>query len=74
MRYRRCQEIGKRRENIQKRRTTRAIYGKKAIWLVRQKIQQGILGKVRKKLKMMEGRKNKRTKNNKNNKRGEGGN
>jgi len=37
--------------------------------LVRQKIQQGILGKVRKKLEMMERRKNKGMKNNRNNKR-----
>ena len=35
MRYRRCWKTEKKRGNIQERGTARAIYSKKAIWLVR---------------------------------------
>ena len=38
MKYKRCQETRKRKGNIQERGTARAIYGKKAIWLVREKV------------------------------------
>ena len=67
-RYRRCKITRKRKRNIQKRRTARTIYSKKAIWMVRQTIWRGILGKTRKKLKTIERRIDKRTKNYGNNK------
>jgi len=36
-------------------RTTRKIHGKEAIWMVRQEIRARILGKIGKKLEMIEG-------------------
>jgi len=38
MRYGRCKMTRERGRNIQKRRTARTIYSKKAIWMVRQTI------------------------------------
>jgi len=35
MEYRRCKMARKRKKNIQERRTTRTIYSKETIWIVR---------------------------------------
>jgi len=36
-------------------RTTREVYGEEVVWMVRQAIRPGILGKDRKELEAMEG-------------------
>jgi len=41
--------------DIQARRIIREVHSEDAIWMVRQKIQPRILGKVRKKLEIMKG-------------------
>ena len=69
IRYRRYKTTRERGRNIQKGGTAGMIYSKKAIWIVRQTIWQGILGKTGKKLETIERRTNKRTKNYRNNKR-----
>jgi len=54
-RYKRCSKTRTQGRNVQKRRIAGKIYGKKAIWMVRQEIQPRILGKIRKKLETIEG-------------------
>jgi len=43
------------RRDVPMKRTTREIYGKKVVWMVRQAIRPGILGKDGKELEAMEG-------------------
>jgi len=50
----RCGKMRTQRRNVQKERIARKIYGKKTIWMVRQKIQPRILGKIEKELKTVE--------------------
>ena len=63
----RCKMAKKRRRDIQKRRTTRMIYSKETIWMVRQAIWQGILEKIKKELETIEKGTSKRKKNFRNN-------
>ena len=55
MRHGRCGMTRVRRGYVPTKRTTRKVHGKDAIWVVRQEIQSGILGKIRKELEAMEG-------------------
>jgi len=50
----RCGKTRTQRRNVQKERIARKIYGKKTIWMVRQKIQPRILGKIEEELKTVE--------------------
>ena len=52
--YGRCGKTRTQRRNIPARRITREVHSKNVIWLVGQAIRPEILGKVRKKLEMME--------------------
>ena len=54
MRSGRCGKTRTQRKNVQKERIARKIYGKKTIWMVRQKIQPRILGKIEEELKTVE--------------------
>ena len=54
MRSGRCGKTRTQRRNVQKERIARKIYGKKTIWMVRQKIQPRILGKIEEELKTVE--------------------
>jgi len=54
-RHRRCGAARMRGNDVQAWRTSREVYGEDAIWVVRQTVRPGILGKVRKKLETMEG-------------------
>jgi len=53
-RYGRCGKTRMRGRDVQKERIARKIYSKKTIWIVRQEIQLGILGKIGEKLEMVE--------------------
>jgi len=55
MGYGRCGVTRARRRNVPTKRTTREVYGEEVVWMVRQAIQLGILGKDGKELEMMEG-------------------
>ena len=53
------------RRDVPTKRTTREVYGKEVIWIVRQAIRPGILGKDGKKLEAMEGQEASKKRDNK---------
>ena len=53
--YRRCDATRVRRRDVPMKRTTREVYGKEVVQMVRQAIRSGILGEIRKKLETIEG-------------------
>jgi len=53
--YERCGATRARRRDVPMKRTTREVYGKEVVQMVRQAIQPGILGKDGKELEAMEG-------------------
>ena len=54
-RHERCGVARTRGNDIQAWRTSREVYSEDTIWVVRQMVRPGILGKIRKKLETMEG-------------------
>jgi len=54
MGYGRCGVARARRRNVLMKRTSREVYSEKVVWMVRQAIRPGILGKNGKKLEAIE--------------------
>ena len=54
MGYRRCGTARVQRRNVPMRRTSREVHNKEVVWMVRQAIRLGILGKDGKELEVME--------------------
>ena len=52
--------------DVQVWRITREVHGEGVIWMVRQTIRPGILGKIRKKLETMEGQETSKKRNDEN--------
>ena len=62
-RHRKCSTTRPQRRNVPTGRTTRKVHGENVIWMVRQVIQPGILGEIRKELETMEGQETSKKRN-----------
>jgi len=65
--YGRCSATRAQRRDVPTRRTTREVYSKEVVWIVRQAIQPRILGEIGKKLETMEGQEASKKRNDENN-------